>query len=278
MTTGLRVAFQGERGAYSEMAALKHFGSGIELAPHRTFSDVFEAVESGKVDHAIVPIENSTEGSVNETYDLLLNTGLMVGNEVYLRVVHCLIGYSDSSAEKVRAVYSHPQALGQCRTFIKSRGFETVPFYDTAGSVKMLKELKMKEAAAIAGERAAEIYGMEVLERGIEDNKNNYTRFLVLGKSDSEPTGEDKTLMIFATKHLPGALHQVIEEFASRKINLTMIVSRPTKEKPWEYNFYVDFEGHRSEQNVKECLEELKDKTSFMKVLGSYPKFREATN
>ncbi len=268
----MKVAFQGESGAYSEMAALQHFGSSIELAPHKTLSDVFEALESKRVDYAIVPIENSIEGSVNETYDLLLKTKLMVCNEVYLRIVHCLIGYSDSKMENVQVVYSHPQALGQCRNFIKSHGFEPIPFYDTAGSVRMLKEVRIDNAAAVAGERAAEIYGMEILAKGIEDSKNNYTRFLVLGDEDSEPTGNDKTLVIFTTKHMPGALHKVIEEFASRDINLTMIMSRPTKEKPWEYNFYVDFEGHRSQQKIKECLEHLQDKTIFLKVLGSYPK------
>jgi len=270
----LKVAFQGESGAYSEMAALQHFGSNIELIPNKTLSDVFEAVESKRVDYAIVPIENSIEGSVNETYDLLLDTKLMVNNEVYLRVVHCLISYGDSSMEKIQVVYSHPQALGQCRSFIRSHGFEPIPFYDTAGSVKMLKEFRIDNAAAIAGERAAEIYGMKIFAKSIEDNKNNYTRFLVLRDRDSESTGNDKTLAIFTTKHMPGALHKVIEEFASRNINLTMIMSRPTKEKPWEYNFYVDFEGHRSEQKIKECLERLKDKTVFLKVLGSYPKFK----
>jgi prephenate dehydratase len=270
----LKVAFQGENGAYSEMAALQHFGPSVELVPHKTLSDVFEALESRKVDYAIVPIENSIEGSVNETYDLLLDTKMMVSNEVYLRVVHCLISYNDSSMEKIQAVYSHPQALGQCRSFIRSHGFEPIPFYDTAGSVKMLKEFRIDNAAAIAGERAAEIYGMKIFAKSIEDNKNNYTRFLVLREKDSEPSGNDKTLVIFTTKHMPGALHKVIEEFASRNINLTMIMSRPTKEKPWEYNFYVDFEGHRSEQKIKECLEHLKDKTIFLKILGSYPKFK----
>ncbi len=270
----MKVAFQGERGAYSEMAALQHFGSSVQIIPHKTLSDVFEVVENKKVDYAIVPIENSIEGSVNETYDLLLNTKLMVSNEVYLRVVHCLIGYNDSSVEKIQVVYSHPQALGQCRDFIRSHGFEPIPFYDTAGSVRMLKEVRIDNAAAIAGERAAEIYGMKIFTKSIEDRKNNYTRFLVLKDKDSEPTGNDKTLVIFTTKHIPSALHKVIEEFASRDINLTMIMSRPAKERSWEYNFYVDFEGHRSQQKVKECLELLKDKTVFLKVLGSYPKFK----
>lgn len=267
----MKVAFQGERGAYSEAAALQHFGN-VELMPCRTLPDVFDVVETRKVDFAIVPIENSIEGSVNETYDLLLSTKLMVSNEVYFRVVHCLIGYGDAKMENTKIAYSHPQALGQCKSFIKSHNLEVIPFYDTAGSVKMLKESKIKNATAIASERAAEIYGMKILAKGIEDNKNNYTRFLILGEKDGKPTGSDKTLLTFTTKHMPGALHRVIGEFASRNINLTMIVSRPTKEKPWEYNFYVDFEGHRLEQKISECIQHLKDETVFLKVLGSYPK------
>ncbi len=271
----MKVVFQGERGAYSEMAALQHFGSDIELISRRTLSEVFDAIESKEADCAVVPIENSIEGSVNETYDLLINTKKIVCNEIYFRVVHCLISYKDSDLSKVKSVYSHPQALGQCRNFLQKHKLEPIPFYDTAGSVKMLKEFPIDNAGAIASERAAETYDMKIIEKGIEDSKNNYTRFIVLTDKDSEPTGNDKTLVIFTAKHVPGALHKVIGEFASRDINLTMIVSRPTKEKPWEYNFYVDFEGHRKDQKVQECLEHLKDNTEFLKVLGSYPKFKQ---
>lgn len=271
----MKIAFQGERGAYSEMAAIQHFGSDIELVPCKTLPDVFASIEGGNVEYAVVPIENSIEGSVNETYDLLINTKMMVCNEIYFRVVHCLISYEDSDLGKVKLVYSHPQALGQCRNFLQKHKLEPIPFYDTAGSAKMLKEFPIENAAAIASERAAYVYGMKVLEKGIEDSKSNFTRFIVLGDKDSEPSGNDKTLIIFTTKHMPGALHKVIGEFASRNINLTMIVSRPTKEKPWEYNFYVDFEGHRKDQKISECLEKLKNHTEFLKVLGSYPKFKQ---
>ena len=275
----MKVAFQGERGAYSEMAALQHFrgylGKSIELIPNKTLPDVFETVESGKAEYAVVPIENSIEGSVNETYDLLINSKMMVCNEIYFRVVHCLISYRDSDIHKIKAVYSHPQALAQCRNFLQKHKMEPIPFYDTAGSVKMLKEFPIDNAGAIASEIAAETYGMKIIEKGIEDSKSNYTRFIVLADKDSEPTGNDKTLAIFTTKHVPGALYKVIGEFASRNINLTMIVSRPTKEKPWEYNFYVDFEGHRKDPNIRECLDHLKNNTEFLKVLGSYPKFKQ---
>ena len=269
----MKVAFQGERGAYSEMAARQHFGPDIEVLPRKTLTDVFHTIESKKDFYAVVPIENSLEGSVNETYDLLVYTRKMVCNEIFFRITHCLISYSNIGLGKIRGVYSHPQALAQCRNFLSKYEMTPIPFYDTAGSVKMLKEFPVDHAGAIASQRAAEIYEMKVIKKGIEDNKKNYTRFIVLAPRDSEPTGNDKTLTIFTTKHVPGALHKVIAEFAARDINLTMIVSRPKKEKPWEYNFYLDFEGHREDPKVRECLRCLKSYTVFLKVLGSYPKF-----
>jgi len=271
----LKVAFQGERGAYSEMVARQHFGPNIEILPRKTLSDVFNTIESKKDIYAVVPIENSIEGSVNETYDLLVYTRKMVCNEIFFRIIHCLISYSNIGLDKIKSVYSHPQALAQCRNFLSKYEMEPNPFYDTAGSVKMLKDLLIDNAGAIASERAAEIYDMKVIKKGIENNKKNYTRFIVLASRDSQPTGNDKTLTIFTTKHVPGALHRVIAEFAARDINLTMIVSRPIKEKPWEYNFYLDFEGHREDPKVRECLKCLKSYTVFLKVLGSYPKFSQ---
>jgi len=172
-------------------------------------------------------------------------------------------------------IYSHPQALAQCRGFLEKLGCEVIPTYDTAGSVKMMREKGLLSAGAIASERAAEIYGMKVLTRGVADNPNNYTRFFVLSKNDSPPTGRDKTSIIFSTKHVPGALYRALEEFALRNINLTKIESRPTKKTPWEYNFYLDFEGHRSEERCQGALKGLGKKSAFIKVLGSYPKAPE---
>ncbi|GIU71917.1 MAG: prephenate dehydratase [Candidatus Nitrosocaldaceae archaeon] len=266
----MKVAFQGERGAYSEIAALKYFDN-PELIPKKTLVDVFDSVGK-EVDYAVVPVENSLEGSVNEAYDLLLTTDLTVIGEVYVRIIHCLISYEDNTIEDIKRVYSHPQALGQCKGFINAHRFEVIPYYDTAGSVKMLANNIIKDAAAIASRRAAEIYNMKILAESIEDDKNNYTRFLILGREHTKPTGNDKTMIIFATKHAPGALYDALGEFALRNINLTMIISRPIKGKPWEYNFYLDFEGHVDEPNIKECLDGLKHKTSFLKILGSYPR------
>lgn len=266
----LQVAFQGERGAYSEAAAAYFFKDRIETIPYPTFYDVLESTERGESDYAVLPIENSLEGSVGESYDLLLSTKLNVVGEIYHRIRHCLIGFQ--KLEKVDTVYSHPQALGQCRKFIQSHKLKAVPTYDTAGSVKILLELKSENAACIASKKAAEIYNVPVMREGIEDNANNYTRFLVLAKKKQEKTTNDKTSIIFSIKHLPGSLYSVLEKFNANKINLTRIESRPTKSTLWEYNFYVDFEGHESDPQVKDLLVKIKQNTLFLKVLGSYPR------
>jgi len=275
---GIKVAYQGERGAYSESAAFSFFKSPIELKPCRELPDVFESVEKDETQYGVVPVENSLEGSVNQTYDLLLESSLKVCGEIVLRVTHCLIANPQTELKSIRLVYSHPQALAQCRNFLERLGCPLIPAFDTAGSVKMLKEERIMDAAAVASERAAEIYGMKILAKGIEANPNNYTRFFVLSKDDSPPSGDDKTSVIFSTKHVPGALYSALKEFAVRNINLTKIESRPTKQKPWEYNFYLDFEGHRNEKRCRETLEALEKSSAFMKVLGSYPKASEVAN
>lgn len=266
----LKVAFQGERGAYSEAAAISFFKESIETVPYPTFYEALESTEKKTTDCTALPVENSLEGSVGESYDLLLTTNLNVVGEIYYRIKHCLIGFQD--IKKIDTVYSHPQALGQCRKFIQKNHLKPIPTYDTAGSVKILLELKSENISCIASRRAAEIYKVPVIEEGIEDNSNNYTRFLVLSKDRHGITSKDKTSIIFSIKHTPGALYNVIEKFHANKINLTKIESRPTKTTPWEYNFYVDFEGHQEEKNVKETLDSIKPNTLFLKVLGSYPR------
>jgi chorismate mutase/prephenate dehydratase len=270
------VSFQGERGAYSESAIYSFFGSSVQVVPLRNISDVFEAVEKRKTEYGVIPIENSIEGSINQSYDMFLRYDLKVCGEIVLRIRHCLITNPTTDLGSIEMIYSHPQALAQCRNYLEKLGCEFMSTYDTAGSVKMMKEKRLFNAAAIAGERAAEIYGMKIIAKGIEDNPNNYTRFFVLSEYDSPSTKNDKTSIIFATKHVPGALYHVLEEFATRNINLRKIESRPTKQQPWEYNFYLDFEGHRSEKRCKDALNGLKGKSSFLKVLGSYPKAKEA--
>jgi len=268
----VKVAFQGERGAYSESAVYTFFGVSADVKPCRDLTEVFESVDKQEAQFGVVPVENSLEGSVNQTYDLFLTHSLKVCGEVIIRISHCLIANPNTSLAAVKTVYSHPQALAQCRSFLERLGRELIPTYDTAGSVKMLKEKGLKEAAAVASEKAAEIYGMKILAREIEDNPENYTRFFVLSKEDSPITGRDKTSIIFAAAHTPGSLYHALGEFAKRDINLTKIESRPTRQKPWEYNFYLDFEGHRTEENCAAALKALEKSALFLKILGSYPR------
>ena len=264
-----RVSFQGERGAYSEAASVSFFGNEIETIPCFTFADVLKNTENGKSDHSILPIENSLEGSVGESNDLLLSTGLTAIGEIYFRIHHCLIG--TGSIGDIDTVYSHPQALGQCRQFIQENSLKTIPSYDTAGSVKIIKDLNKNSVACIASRNAAEIFDVPVIKEGIEDNTNNYTRFLIFSKENGGKTENCKTSIIFSVKHEAGALYQIINEFYQHKINLTKIESRPNKNTPWEYNFYVDFEGQQDDSSIKDMLQKLRDNSTFLKILGSYP-------
>ena len=266
------VAFQGEVGAYSEEAAFQFFGSSIQIRPRETLEEVFKAVEEEGVQFGVVPVENSLEGSISRVYDLMLDSALRVCGEIELRVIHCLIASPGAGLDTIKRVYSHPQALAQCRNFLKHLNAELIPTYDTAGSVKMIKEEGLADSAAIASARAAEIYGMKIIAREIEDNPNNFTRFFILSREDSPPSGNDKTSVVFSVKNRPGALYGALDEFARRNINLAKLESRPTRQKPWQYNFYLDFEGHRGDRPAQEALENLEKISIFVKVLGSYPR------
>lgn len=268
-----KVAFQGERGAYSELAVFRFFPNSKPV-PVRSFQEVIETLLSGLSDYAVVPIENSIEGSVNEVYDLLLQSNLYIVGETYQSIHHCLIAIKGNDLRSIKEVYSHPQALAQCRHYLNEKKLDSIPVYDTAGAVKMVKEGQNKRAAAIASKRAAEIYEMEIFDIGIEDRKNNFTRFYILSRdpADTKPSGSDGTSIIFSVKHEPGSLVNILSEFARREINLTKIESRPTKETPWEYNFFTDFEGHVLDSKVSNVLKAIEPKTTFVKVLGSYKK------
>ncbi|PHY09874.1 MAG: prephenate dehydratase [Nitrosarchaeum sp.] len=263
------ISFQGERGAYSEAAARVFFNTEIQTIPLPTFAEILENTILDKTEYSILPVENSLEGSVGESYDLLYSTSLNAIGEIYHKIEHCLIG--NGTLKEIDTVYSHPQALGQCRDFIEKHGMKTVPTYDTAGSVKIIKELNKKNIACIASKDASKIYSMPVISEHIANNSNNYTRFLILSKNTKEETGKDKTSVIFSIKHEPGSLHRIIEKFHNYNVNLTKIESRPTKTNTWEYNFYVDFEGHAKNSRIVEMLEKIKSETLFMKILGSYP-------
>ncbi len=269
---GVTAAFQGEAGAYSEEAALQFFGTSVESLPCETLEEVFKSVEEKGVQFAVIPVENSLEGSISRSYDLMLESSLHVCGETEVRVIHCLIASPDAGLDTVKKIYSHPQALAQCRSFLHHLNATLISSYDTAGSVKMIKEQGLTDSAAIASARAAEIYGMKVIAREIEDNPHNFTRFFILGREDSPPSGNDKTSIVFSTKNQPGALYEALGEFARRGINLTKLESRPTRQKPWQYNFYLDFETHREDAAAREALANVEKLTIFLKVLGSYPK------
>jgi prephenate dehydratase len=269
----LKVAFQGERGAYSEEAITAHWGDAAEPLPRPYLPDVFDAVEEGHADLGLVAVENSIQGSIVRTFDLLNERTVKAQGETIHKIVHCLIVNPGVEAGDVKRVYSHPQALGQCRGYLEKHGLEPVGAYDTAGSVKMLKERDIMDAAAIASQRAAEVYGMKILEREIETHNENYTRFLVIGGEQPEPTGVDKTSLAFVVAHRPGTLVKALNALAKRGINLCKIESRPLVGKPWEYIFFVDFHDHVKTPRVVEALEELRSQTSYIKHLGSYPRF-----
>ena len=268
-----RVAFQGERGAYSEIAARRFFDDALQLVPCESFDLVFKSVEGQYADAGIVPIENSQAGCIHQNYDLLLKHRLRIVGELNLRVEHNLIGHPGATLQSIQMVFSHPQALMQCHgNTAKLKGVKIIAAYDTAGSVKKIKDERLFNAAAIASELAAETYGMKILKKGIQDNPENFTRFLVLRKTQTPPPDANKTSLVFSLKNVPGALFRSLSAFALRDIDLYKIESRPLHGKPWEYFFYIDFAGSPDEPNCRNALAHLREIATFMKVLGSYPR------
>ena len=267
------VAFQGERGSFSEEAAYKLLGGRTRVLPQETFAATFESVARGKARFCLVPIENTLAGSVYENYDLLLHKNLHIVAEVNLRVVHNLIAFPGTTLKSVRQVFSHPVALAQCSRFFASRsGIEKTPFYDTAGSVKMLAERRIAGGAAIASRSAAEVYGARILKRHLEDHHENFTRFLLLSKNASVPRNADKVSIVFSTRNVPGALFKCLSVFALRDINLVKMESRPLRGRPFEYFFYLDFLGNIKEDRCAKALAHLEEVTDFLRVLGCFKK------
>ena len=267
------VAFQGERGAYSEDACFKYFGNQVKTSPFPDFQSVFEAVEHDKVTHAVVPVENSIEGSVAQVNDLLLDHYLTVSGEAIVQVKHYLMAHDGAKTDAVREVLSHPQALGQCRKFLANHPeWKVIPSYDTAGSARIVSESKRTDVAAIASRRAASVYGLKILKEDIQSEDVNFTRFFVLEKNPGPVSGANKTSIVFATKNAPGALHKCLGEFALRNVNLTKLESRPRKNKPWVYVFYADLEGSIDDPNCHAAIGGLLKTGAFVKILGSYRK------
>jgi prephenate dehydratase len=267
----VHVAFQGEEGAYSEEAIYQFFGREVETEPCRRLADVFQAVELKEAEYGILPVENSTAGSINQAYDLLLDRDLRIWGEVFLRVRHALLALPGTGLADIRRVRSHPQALAQCERYLGSHGWVAEPAYDTAGSARDLAHSPQPELAAIASRLAGQLYKLEELDYGIEDLPHNYTRFFVVSHQEPARAERNKTSVVFATRHMPGALHACLGEFAERGINLTKIESRPRRDRLWRYVFYLDFEGHWQDVDCAEALLGLLLKASFVKVLGSYP-------
>ena len=272
----LTASFQGEPGAFSEMAARQLLGDRIDVLPCPRFTDVFQSLETGKVQAAIVPIENTLHGSVHENYDHLLHHDLPIVGETNVRIVHNLIAPPGVSFRKVRKVYSHPVALNQCLSFFERHPeLEKEPFYDTAGSVKMLMEKNLSDSAGIASAAAAERYGAVILRKSIEDDRQNFTRFFLLMKESPKPPRGPKvkwkTSLVFTTRNIPGALFRSLSAFALRDLNLIKIESRPLRGKPWEYLFYLDFIGHVDDPVSKNAIGHLKELADFLRILGCYP-------
>lgn len=272
----MRVAFQGEPGAYSEAAVFEYMADQkVSTVPCESFELVFASVSSGGSDCGFIPIENSLAGSIHQNYDLLLRNDLWVIGEHNLRVSHCLIGKPGAQLSQIHQVISHPQALAQCDGYLHTLpGVKVKAVYDTAGSVKIIRDQEDPGIAAIASQRAAHIYGMQILAEGIEDNPLNFTRFLLIARQPIKTTQDSKTSIVFSVKNQPGALFRALSAFALRDIDLTKIESRPLVGKPWEYLFYIDFIGSTQDEVVKKALAHLEEYASMLRVLGSYPCFR----
>lgn len=267
----MTIAFLGPEATFSHLAARQHFGESSRYFPQTGISRVFDEVEKGSIDWGVVPVENSLEGSINTTLDRLITTPLKIRAEIFLRISQCLIS-SAKNIKDIKKIYSIPHALAQCQVWLKTNLPNCVlgETESTAAAVQMVSG--KKNEAAIGSSLAGKIYRLNLLAEGIEDNSSNMTRFLVIGAGQSDATGNDKTSLIFATPHSPGSLHSALASFARRKINLAKIESHPVKDKLWEYSFFVDMIGHITDKQVKGCLQELKKKTTFLKILGSYPK------
>ena len=271
MTSTPRIAFQGVAGAFSEQAA-QAFDPTAEVVGYPRFRDAFDAVVQGEATHAVLPVENSLAGSINDTYDLLTDSVLHVVGEEIVHVHHNLLVKPGMRRDDIRRVYSHPQALAQCQEYLVRHGYEAVTDFDTAGAAKLLSENGGEGKAAIASKAAADAYGLEIAAEQIEDRPFNFTRFFVLSADEVDrQEGTNKTSLVLATKHRPGDLVACLEEFPKHGINMSKLESRPRRDKPWSYLFYVDIEGHVEDDNVAAAMTALMRKAAFVKFLGSYP-------
>ena len=266
----LRISYFGPSATFTHLAARRQFGSSAEYMPESTIKEVFEAVYRDKTHYGVVPIENSTEGVVNYTLDMFIDSDLNIAFEIMLPISHNLLSKTGKRSD-IKRIYSHPQPKAQCRVWLESNfpGIPIVEELSTAAAAKRVS--KDKSSAAVASELAAAVYDLKFVAKGIEDHKNNYTRFLVISKDNPSRTGKDKTSIMFSVKDKPGALFSILQPFAAHKLNLTKIESRPSRRRAWEYIFFVDMEGHIEDKGVKKAINDVKKECLFLKVLGSYP-------
>ena len=265
---GLRIAYLGPEGTFSQQAAIKHFGHAAKTIPCASIDDIFRAVESGNADYAVVPVENTKGGSIPRTLDLLLKSPLKICSEVLLRVHQNLLG---RDIGKIERIYSHAQSLSQCHEWLNQH-LPGIPRLEVSSNAEGARLASLDEkAGAIAGEIAAEMYRLPVLARNIEDEPDNTTRFLVMGREDAAPSGRDKTSLVFSARNRPGAVHDLLAPFANHDVSMTRFESRPAGTGLWEYAFFVDIEGHQHDPEVARALEEIGAAASFLKIFGSYP-------
>lgn len=269
----MTVAYLGPEATFTHLAAISHFGKSAKFLPQISMKEIFMEVEKDNCNYGVVPVENSTEGTINYTLDLLYDCGLKVCGEIFFKISHNLVGLCENKPD-IEKVYSHPQALAQCREWLRKNmpGANLVNVISTAYAAQLASQ--DRKSAAIATELAATHYNLRILERKIEDHSRNVTRFLIMGKKSPPKSDFDKTSLLFSADDVPGALYEVLKPIAKRGINLSKIESRPMKTEPWQYVFFVDMEGHIEDEPVREAVEELRGKCSFIKHLGSYPRAR----
>ncbi len=268
-----KIAYLGPEATFTHMAAKIKFGESAEYVPGKNIGEVFSHVETGRTDYGVVPVENTSEGMVNYTLDRIIDSELNIIGEVILRISHYLLS-QEKNIKDIKKLYSHPQALAQCRLWIE-RNLSHVEIYETKSTGEAAKKaFTEKQSAAIGSKLAASIYNLNIIAENIEDSSQNYTRFLVIGKEKMSPTGYDKTSIALAIKDKVGALYELMKPFAENKVNMNKIESRPSKQKPWDYIFFIDIDGHIEDENVKKVLYSLEDLTTFLRILGSYPKSR----
>lgn len=266
----VNVCFQGTSGSYSEEALYEYFGKNVETYPVKEFEDVFKKMKDDDIQYGVLPIENSSTGAITEVYDLLRKYGLFVVGNMTLKISHNLMAIKGSKLKDIKTVYSHPQAFKQSSDFLKKENFELIPYYNTAVSAELVKEKATKSNGAIGSKRAADVNGLEIIKENINNNDNNYTRFVIIGKKLKLKDSHDAISIVFSSLNRVGSLYDSLDIFKKNNLNMIRIESRPIVEKPWEYFFYIDFEGDMNNEHVKDALRHIEENSTYFKLIGNY--------